>query len=338
MPHDPLAVAVIGCGSTAHRRHLPVWKGLAGARLAAVCSRNPERRGQALEQYGASRAVADWRELVESPEITAVDICTPHPQHAEIACAFLRAGKHVLCEKPLATSVAQAESMVAAAAASGAVLMPFHNMRLAAAPSRAISLVHSGAVGRPLLVRGVMAHGGPDARDPARRWFLEASAGGGALLDLGPHLFDLVAALVGEPARRLRATVVRAPQLSVERDGLVEVEFRSGAIAQLTASWSMTAARETALVVQGERGTLRMCLLQTPPPAQDSVPAPLVLSVAGGGEEYPNPGPGDEPCAAFVRAIAGEPAAITAADGLRAVRWVDAAYRSEAADGAWVDV
>ena len=338
MRHNPLGLAVIGCGSTAHRRHLPVWSSLTGVRLAAVCSRDSERRAQAMQRYGASRAVADWRDLLDAPDIAAVDICTPHPQHAEIACAFLRAGKHVLCEKPLATSVAEAEAMVAAAAGSGAILMPFHNMRLAAAPNRVISLVRAGRIGRPRLIRGVMAHGGPDARDPARRWFLEAAAGGGALLDLGPHLFDLSAAVMGEPACRLRATVVRAPQLEVERDGLVEVEFRDSAIAQLTVSWSMSAARETSLVVQGETGTVRMCLLQTPPPAPGATPAPLVLASSTGPDEYPEPGTVDEPCAAFVRAIAGQPPAITADDGLRTVRWVDAAYRSEVAGGAWVEV
>ncbi len=333
-----VGVAVIGCGSTAHRRHLPVWSGLSGARLAAVVSRDPERRAAAATKYGAARAYADWHAVLEDPDVAAVDICVPHGLHGEIAVAAARAGRHVLCEKPMAADLATAEEMLAAARAAGVVLMPFHNMRAGGAARRALELVRGGAVGRPVLIRGVMAHGGPDAADPTRRWFLTAEAGGGALLDLGPHLFDLAATLAGQPAARVRATLRRAPGEPVERDGLVEVAFPDGALAQLTLSWSHTAGRETRLVVQGTAGVLHLNLLLQPEPSPGTAAAPVILARAGAplSVEYPAPAESAEPCAAFLGAIGGRQPFVSAEDGLETVRYADAAYRSDRAGGAWI--
>lgn len=332
-------MAVIGCGSTAHRRHLPAWAALPGARLTAVVSRDARRREEAAARYGAARTYGDWHDVLDDPDVAAVDICVPHALHAEIAVAAARAGRHVLCEKPLATHLRAAEEMAAAARDSGVVLMPFLNMRLGGAARRAVDLVRGGAVGRPLLIRGVMGHGGPDATDPARRWFLTAEAGGGAILDLGPHLFDLVACLAGQPASRLRATLRRDGE-PVERDGLVEVSFPDGAQAQLVLSWSHMAGRETRVVVQGDTGVLQINFLLQPEPSPVGGAAPLVLARPGTPlcVDYPEPAEAVDPCAAFLAAVQGHPPLLTAADGVETVRYIDAAYRSDRAGGAWVAV
>lgn len=339
MSGTPIGIAVIGCGSTAHRRHLPVWKDLPGARLVAVVSRDAERRRQAAAQYGASRALADWREVLTDPEVDAVDICTPHPHHAEVAVAMARAGKHVLCEKPLSTDLSEAAAMVAAAESAGVVLMPFLNMRLSGAATAAVALVRQGAVGRPQLLRGVMAHGGPDRTDPRRRWFLQAASGGGAVLDLGPHLFDLAAQIMPARPTRIRATLRHTPEVEVECDGLVEVEYADRALAQLSLSWSMTAARETGITVQGDAGSLRMQMLWAPPPAPDVPAAPLVMSALRGGDvevTYPAPAASEEPCSLFIRAIRGEGVGVSADAGLETMRYIDGCYRSHRLGGAWV--
>ena len=270
-----------------------------------------------------------------------VDICVPHALHAEIAIAMLRAGKDVLCEKPLAPDVAAATAMADAATAAGRLLLPFHNMRLLGPSRAAIRLSREGQIGSPVLIRGVMAHGGPDATDPRRGWFLEASAGGGAVLDLGPHLFDLVRALHPTPAVRLRALLAQPPTMAVERDGVVEVVFADGALAILTLSWSQVAGRETTVVIQGTAGTLRLCLLQTPSPSTGGGAAPLVLGKGRGPAyepSYPVPEEDDEPCAAMLRTLAGHPAPFGAIDGVEAIRWVQAAYQSHAVGGGWVSL
>lgn len=339
MGETQVGIAVVGCGSTAHRRHLPVWRDLPGARLVAVVSRDSERRREAQARYGAAKALADWRELLTDPDVTAVDVCTPHPHHAEVAVALARAGKHVLCEKPLSTTLAEADAMLAAAREGGVILMPFLNMRLSGSALRTVDLVRTGAVGNPDLVRAIMAHGGPDRTDARRGWFLERSAGGGAVLDLGPHLFDLVAQVMRGAPTRIRATLRQAPAMEVESDGLVEVEYDDGAVAQLTLSWSLKAARETSMTVQGTQGTLRLQMLQVPPPSPSSSVAPLVLSRIGSEPAevtYPEPSPSDEPCAVFVRAIRGQGAPVPAEAGVETMRYVDGCYRSHAQGGAWV--
>lgn len=334
-----LGVAVVGCGSTAHRRHLATWSTLDGCRLVAVVSRDADRRADAARMYGAAHAIADWRDLAGMPEVDIVDICTPHPTHAEIACALARAGKHILCEKPMAVTLAEAQAMTEAARAAGVVLLPFHNMRLLGAARAAIDLVRQGAVGRPLLIRGIMAHGGPDARDPRRQWFLEAGSGGGAVLDLGPHLFDLCAVLLPQPAQRLRATLRRGEGDAVERDAAVEMSCADGTAAHLLLSWSMVGGRETQIVVHGAEGVLRLALAQEPPPAEGGSLAPLALSRGGPGAvavQYPAPAATLEPCALMLGAVRGGTVPLSAADGVSAIACVEAVYRSAALDGAWV--
>ncbi len=336
---ETIGIAVIGCGSTAQRRHLPTWQALAPARLAAVASRDAARRDLAMSRFGAVRAVADWRELLQDPEVQAFDICLPHPLHAEVACAALASGRHVLCEKPLAIHAADARRMRDAAQAAGRVLMPFHNMRLMGPVARAIRAVRDeGSIGRPVLIRAVMAHGGPDASDPQRRWFYEPSAGGGAILDLGPHVFDVVGAMLHPLApQRLRAVVGRSPTGGVETDGLVEMVFPEQRLAQFTLSWSMVGSRESAITVQGTEGHLQLRWGATP--GQPTTCTQVRRAPDGTvSSEVLAPDADAEPCAAFLDAIRGNARAITAEDGIRVVDWIERAYRSAEADGAWISV
>lgn len=341
MNDRPVGIAVIGCGSTAHRRHLPVWRDLPGARLVAVVSRDPTRRQEAAAQYGALRALADWRELLTDASVEAVDVCTPHPQHGEIAIALAAAGKHVLCEKPLATDLPVAMAMVEAAKAAGVVLMPFLNMRLLGASATAIALVRQGAIGEPQILRGVMAHGGPDRTDIRREWFWQASSGGGAILDLGPHIFDLAAQIMPAPASRIRATLRQPPGMAVESDGFVEIEYNDGSIAHMSLSWSLVAARESSLTVHGTTGSLRIQLLLAPDPAPNAPAAPLVLSSRRPGDpavSYPTPATSTEPCSIFLQAVRGGDVSLSADAGLEVMRYISGCYRSHQHGSAWVSV
>ena len=336
---EPIGIAVIGCGSTAQRRHLPTWQRLSAARLAAISSRDPARRAQAMARFGPSRAVADWRELLQDPGVQAFDICLPHPLHAEVACAALASGRHVLCEKPLAVHTADAHRMCAAAQAANRILMPFHNMRLMGPVARAIRAVRDErAIGRPVLVRAVMAHGGPDASDPQRRWFYDPAAGGGAILDLGPHVFDVVGAML-QPLRpeRLRAMVRRFQPQEVESDGLVEMVFPERLLAQFTLSWSMVGSRESSIAVHGTEGNL---LLRWGATAGEATTCVQALRAPDGStsSETLTPDADAEPCATFLDAIGGKTPAVTAEDGARMVDWIERAYRSAEADGAWITV
>ncbi len=170
--------------------------------LAAVCGRDPAGVRAAAARQGWADAVTDWRDLLKRDDVQLVDVCTPGGSHAEIAIAALESGRHVLCEKPLANTVAEAEAMAAAAraaAAHGVRAMTGFNYRRVPALALARQLVAAGRIGA---IRHVRASYLQDwLVDPAfpLTWRLQAGqAGSGALGDLGAHLVDLAQYLTGE--------------------------------------------------------------------------------------------------------------------------------------------
>ncbi|MFI6105256.1 Gfo/Idh/MocA family protein [Streptomyces sp. NPDC051310] len=252
-------------------------------RLAAVCGRDPAAVRAAANRHGWAAAETDWRDLVARDDVQLVDICTPGDSHAEIAIAALEAGKHVLCEKPLANTVAEAEAMAAAAArarARGQVAMVGFNYRRVPAMTYARRMIAEGRLGVLRHVR--VAYLQDWLVDPAfpLTWRLQrAHAGSGALGDLGAHIVDLAQYLAGERlvgVSALTETFVRERPLpagasaglsapgGAER-GAVTVDdaavftgrLASGALATFETT-RMAAGRKNALrlEINGERGSL----------------------------------------------------------------------------------
>jgi predicted dehydrogenase len=180
--------------------------------LTAVCGRSADGVRAAAERQGWASTETDWRRLVERDDIDLVDICTPGDSHAEIAVAALRAGKHVLCEKPLANSLAEAREMAAAAEAaraeSGARSAVGFNYRRVPAIVLARQLVEEGRLGR---IRHVRAQYLQDwLVDPQApfTWRLSGErAGSGALGDLGSHAIDLAQFVTGARISGVSAVV-----------------------------------------------------------------------------------------------------------------------------------
>jgi predicted dehydrogenase len=179
--------------------------------LAAVVGRNPAAVAEAAGRLGWDSAETDWRRLLERDDVDLVDICTPGDTHAEIAVAALDAGKHVLCEKPLANTVAEAEAMAAAAARAserGVRSMVGFTYRRVPAIGLARRLVAEGRLGQ---IRHVRAQYLQDwIADPAApmSWRLEKDkAGSGALGDIGAHIVDLTQHLTGELITGVSATL-----------------------------------------------------------------------------------------------------------------------------------
>ena len=171
-------------------------------RMRVVAGRNADSVRAAAERLGWDESVTSWQELIARDDVDLVDVCTPGDTHAEIAVAALQAGKHVLCEKPLANSVAEAEAMVAAAeraAANGVQAMVGFTYRRVPAIQLARRLVADGRIGQ---VRHVRAQYLQDwLADPQAplSWRLDKSkAGSGALGDIGAHVVDLAQFITGE--------------------------------------------------------------------------------------------------------------------------------------------
>lgn len=118
-----IRIAVIGCGNIANSAHIPAYKKNSEVNVTYFCDILPERAQQAVKAYGGGKAVTDYRQLLDSGEVDAVSICTPNHLHAEIAIAFLRAGKDVLCEKPAARTYAEALERQRVARETGRLLL-----------------------------------------------------------------------------------------------------------------------------------------------------------------------------------------------------------------------
>ncbi|OKJ74916.1 Gfo/Idh/MocA family protein [Streptomyces sp. CB02460] len=252
--------------------------------LAAVCGRDRTAVEAAAGRHGWAAAETDWRALIARDDVHLVDICTPGDSHAEIAVAALEAGKHVLCEKPLANTVAEAEAMAAAArraAARGRSAFVGFNYRRVPALAHARRLIEDGRLGALRHVRAVYLQDW--LTDPASplTWRLDKDrAGSGALGDLGAHVVDLAQYLAGEPlvaVSALTETFVRErPRPAGPSGGLgggaaaggtgpVTVDdaaaftgrLASGALASFEVT-RMAAGRKNALrlEINGERGSL----------------------------------------------------------------------------------
>ncbi|MGV9312381.1 Gfo/Idh/MocA family protein [Streptomyces sp. NPDC003691] len=170
--------------------------------LAAIAGRDPSAVRAAATRHGWAAAETDWRDLIARDDVQLVDICTPGDSHAEIAIAALAAGKHVLCEKPLANSVAEAEAMAAAAeaaAARGQLAMVGFNYRRVPAVAHARALIAAGRLGTLRHLRFTYLQDWlVDPEFPLTWRLRKEHAGSGALGDLGAHIVDLAQYLAGE--------------------------------------------------------------------------------------------------------------------------------------------
>ncbi|MBO4207863.1 Gfo/Idh/MocA family protein [Micromonospora echinofusca] len=172
------------------------------ARMARICGRDTPKVAEAADRLGWDSYTTDWRELVNADDIDVVDICTPGDSHAEIAIAALAAGKHVLCEKPLANSVGEAREMVAAAAraqATGIRSMCGFNYRRVPAVTMMRDLVAAGRLGTIRHVRAVYLQDWiVDPQFPLVWRLQKDRAGSGALGDIGAHIIDLTQFVSGQ--------------------------------------------------------------------------------------------------------------------------------------------
>ena len=195
--------------------------------LTAVAGRSHQAVSAAADRLGFASTEIDWRRLVERDDIDLIDICTPGDSHAEIAIAALQAGKHVLCEKPLANSVEEAEQMAAAASSAaerGVWAMCGFTYRRTPALALARQLVEAGRIGTIRQVRAQYLQDWLHDPDAPMTWRLDKSkSGSGALGDLGAHLVDTSQWLTGQEIIGVSAileTFVKSRPLSGERSGL----------------------------------------------------------------------------------------------------------------------
>src|SRR5580765_6197005 len=209
-----------------------------GGELVAAANWREASLRSLAERHGIPRITTDWRELVSDPEIDAVIIGTPNALHAPQAIACLEAGKHVLVEKPMARTLAEAEAMNAAAAASGKRLMVAHCWRFHDDVRALRARIAGGELGEITKTRGYGVHAGWGPSG----WFTDPElAGGGALLDMGVHAIDTARYLLGDPAPgRVCATIgtrYAERRYTVDDDGVVMIAWDNGTNSVVESGW-----------------------------------------------------------------------------------------------------
>ena len=214
-------------------------------RMSVVCGRDEGAVRQAATRLGFETHATDWRAVVTRPDIDVVDICTPGDSHAEIAIAAAEAGKVVLCEKPLANTLEEAERMLAAVERAGVIHMLCHNYRRAPAVALAKQIISEGRLGRIHHYRGTYLQDWIVDPNAPLVWRLQrAKAGSGALGDLASHTLDLARFLVGEPESVSGLLQTFVPERPLEGGGgtgvvdvddaaLALVRFGDGAIGSI---------------------------------------------------------------------------------------------------------
>lgn len=311
-----LKVGVIGCGDAARRVHLPRLEA-AGAEVIRFASKHL-REAEAAAAQSSSEAMAtdDWRKLVTSPHIDAVDICTPSHLHAEMALAALDAGKHVLVESPMTLTVKEADALLKAAARKEKMLVPAHSVRFIGAYAALADAARSGKVGAITSARVEFGHQGPDQLYPNAPWYLErARSGGGALMDLGVPIVDLLRLAIGSEVVEVLAST-RGQRGDVESHAEARLRFRSGAIAEIVTSWE---GPVNLVELSGAEARMRL----------DTSGPPRLVRADGTEERLRAPEQqvsGIEEV--FVHAVTGGAPTVNAADGRAAVAAIAAGYAS----------
>ncbi|MDP9375063.1 MAG: Gfo/Idh/MocA family oxidoreductase [Chloroflexota bacterium] len=238
----PLGVGVIGCGTIANSAHLPAIARLRDRlRLVAVADVREEQAARAARLFGALAWHTDYRHLLARPDIGLVIICTPESLHREQAVAAAAAGKHILCEKPLADSLADADAMIAAAARAGVKLMIGHSRRFTRRYREVRAAIDRGAIGTPRLARenerrpramysGLGLASGYWAPS-GKPWVSAAGYSLGAALTNAVHETDLLRWFVGDEAESVYAeSRITDPEGEIPDFLTMTICFRNGAI------------------------------------------------------------------------------------------------------------
>jgi predicted dehydrogenase len=311
-----IRIGLIGCGgiSNAHARG---WRAVPPekARVVATADIAQERARERAEQLGAEAHYTEYEELLARDDIDGVDICLPHWLHVESTERAAAAGKHVLCEKPMARTLDEGRRMLEACREAGVLLLIGHQHRFAPMYVRARELLDTELAGRLFLLRAMQGF------HPGLREFHRSreAIGGGVLISTGTHAIDLLRCFGGE----IRGVACVSNRLVRDIEGedtaAVSLSFESGAVGSLVSSWAVQ-PNVTYYWAHGDRGSL------------EAAEALRFLPAEGDPTQYEVP-PGDAfagEAEHFADCIAtGSPSGvISGEDGYRSLEVAIAAYRS----------
>ena len=261
MAEKTIGVGIIGSGFVADI-HAASFAQAQGARLAAVASSRLENAEAFAARHDIERAFDDYREIFSLPEVDVVSLAVPNDLHCRMCVDAARAGKHVIIEKPLCRSLAEADEMIAAGKENGVHL--FYAEELCFAPKyvRARELVLSGALGKIFLVKQAEMHDGPHAP-----WFWDVErSGGGVALDMGCHAIEFFRWMLDKPSilsvYACMGTYVHGDKTRGDDHSILVLEFEGGATGLAEESWAKLGGMEDRAELYGSAGVSYIDLLR----------------------------------------------------------------------------
>jgi myo-inositol 2-dehydrogenase/D-chiro-inositol 1-dehydrogenase len=256
-----LNVGIIGSGFVSEIHAESFKRFIPNARLAAVASPTGDHAAQFAARHGIPKSFTDYHDLLALPEVDMVLLCLPNYLHAEACCAAAQAKKHVVIEKPLCPTLAEADRMIETCKAEGVKLMYAEELCFTPKYVRAKQLCDSGALGKLFRIKQCEKHDGPHMP-----WFWDVErSGGGVTLDMGCHAFEYFRWMLGKPAVRSiwadMDTFVHGDKTRGDDDSLIVVEFEGGCRGVAEESWAKPGGMDDRIELYGSEGVILCDLL-----------------------------------------------------------------------------
>ncbi len=250
---DRLQVGIVGTGGVSED-HFRAYRA-ANADVVAIADINEDLLARRAAEWGVENTFIDYHDLLGLDNIDAVSVCTPNAFHHPVTVAAARAGKHVLCEKPIALSLELANEMIDACRSAGVVLQVNHRLRASKAVQKAKTMIAEGVIGNLTYLRIRQAHDWAGADRVADSFGSLTQAGGGTLIDNGVHVMDLLRVFGGEIDEVFARTGTLKFDTEVEDTSVVTVRFTSGALGCAENAWTATGWEE-GFWIYGTKGAL----------------------------------------------------------------------------------
>ena len=257
-----IKIGIIGSGFIADIHAHAISQFVPNAEVVAVASPSPGKAAAFARSRHIPNAYEDYRDLLANPEVQMITLCLPNDCHCEVTLAAAKAGKHIVCEKPLCRTLEEADLMIAACREQGVLLMYAEELLFAPKYARAKALADEGALGRPFLVKQWEEHYGPHSP-----WFWDVDrSGGGVMLDMGCHSIEYARWVFGKPkVKSVSATLgtfVHGDKTSGEDHAIVTVEYEDNRIGLAENSWAKPGGVDDRAEIYGTKGHTRADLLR----------------------------------------------------------------------------
>ncbi len=321
--------------------HVRTWKRISGAYVVAVSNRTEATRREFMRIHGIPKGYESYKDLISDPEVELIDICLPNYMHAEVAVAAMEAGKSVICEKPIATTLVDAERIVETQRKTGVKFFYAEDWIFAPALRRAVEIINEGGIGKPLYAKGKESHSGSHSPFAQKIGY----CGGGAMIHLAVHPVGFFYHLFGMPESVVGVTSgggdknMLHPEFEGEDWGLGILSYEAGEEVLIEGNYITRGGMDDSVEIYGSEGVIKVNL---------TFGSPLsVFSLKGYGyavekaefthgwtkpavDEHSSLGYRDE-LEHFLLCVRGEKEQVrgtTAEDGLNILKIVDAIYRS----------